>query len=126
MSTPSSLRKAALPEDDAAAVDDAPRAFAGRRLEIPRRRRRSPFASRRRDDRAGERMLGGALDGRREPQHLVPAEAVSRDDFGHRRAALGQRAGLVDHQRVDLFEALQRFGVLDQHAEPARRGRRQP
>ena len=30
--------------------------------------------------------------------------------------ALRQRAGLVDHQRVDLLHALQRFGVLDEHA----------
>ena len=30
--------------------------------------------------------------------------------------AFGQRAGLVDDERVDLLEALQRLGVLDQHA----------
>ena len=34
----------------------------------------------------------------------------------HLRLAFGQRAGLVDHQRVDLLHPLQRFGVLDQHA----------
>jgi hypothetical protein len=34
----------------------------------------------------------------------------------HARLALGQRAGLVDHQRVDLLHPLQRLGVLDQHA----------
>ena len=32
------------------------------------------------------------------------------------RLALGQRARLVDHQRVDLLHPLQRLGVLDQHA----------
>ena len=30
--------------------------------------------------------------------------------------ALGQRAGLVDDERVDLFQPLERLGVLDQHA----------
>ena len=52
-----------------------------------------------------------------------PAAGNDRDDL---RLALGQRAGLVDHQRVDLFHALQRFGVLDQHAGLRRRARRRP
>ena len=38
------------------------------------------------------------------------------------RLALGQRAGLVDHQRVDLLQRLERLGVLDQHAGRAPRG----
>ena len=42
------------------------------------------------------------------------------------RLALGQRAGLVDDQRVDLLHALQRLGRLDQHAAPARPCRRRP
>ena len=36
-----------------------------------------------------------------------------RDDL---RLALGERAGLVDDERVDLLHALQRLGVLDQDA----------
>ena len=36
-----------------------------------------------------------------------------RDDL---RLALGQRAGLVHDQRVDLLHALQRLGRFDQHA----------
>ena len=42
-----------------------------------------------------------------------PGAGDDRDDL---RLAFGQRAGLVDDQRVDLFHALERFGVLDQHA----------
>ena len=42
--------------------------------------------------------------------------AVERDDVGEDRLALGQRAGLVDDQRVDAGEALQRLGLADQHA----------
>ena len=38
------------------------------------------------------------------------------DDRHDLRLAFGERAGLVDHQRVDLLHALQRLGVLDQHA----------
>ena len=42
-----------------------------------------------------------------------PSRGIDRD---HLRLAFGQRAGLVDDQRVDLLHALQRLGVLDQHA----------
>ena len=42
-----------------------------------------------------------------------PAAGTIGDDL---RLAFGQRAGLVDDERVDLLHALQRFGVLDQHA----------
>ena len=57
-----------------------------------------------------------ALDAGGEPQHLVLVERRRRHDRRHRRLALGQRAGLVDHQGVDLLHALERLGVLDQHA----------
>ncbi len=43
-------------------------------------------------------------------------EARRRHDRGHRRLALGQGAGLVDDERVDLLHVLERFGVLDEHA----------
>ena len=42
------------------------------------------------------------------------------------RPALGERAGLVDHERVDLFQLFERGGVLDEHALAALRGRRRP
>ena len=75
-----------------------------------------PFASAARDDRLGERVLAGALDAGGEAQDLVLRKAFGRHDRGHGRPALGQRAGLVDDERVDLLHALQRLGVLDQHA----------
>jgi len=42
-----------------------------------------------------------------------PAAATMETTFG---LPFGQCAGLVDHQRVDLFHALQRLGILDQDA----------
>ena len=39
-----------------------------------------------------------------------------RLDLDDLRAALGQGAGLVDDQRVDLLHPLERLGVPDQHA----------
>ena len=38
------------------------------------------------------------------------------NDVRQARFAFGQRAGLVDDERVDLFHPLDRFGVFDQHA----------
>ena len=43
-------------------------------------------------------------------------EAGRRHDGDHLRLAFGQRAGLVDDQRVDLLHALERLGIADQHA----------
>ena len=67
------------------------------------------------NDRAGERMLARLLDARRKAQQFGLGDAFGHDgdDF---RLAFGERAGLVDHQRVDLLHALERLGVLDQHA----------
>ena len=45
-----------------------------------------------------------------------PRSTGRRPDGHHLGPALGQRAGLVDDQGVDLLQALQRLGVLDQHA----------
>ena len=82
-----------------------------------RRQRELPSRSRARTIAARERMLAGALDACGQPQHFVLVEARRGDDRRHRRLAFGQRAGLVDDQRVDLLHALQRLGILDQHAD---------
>ncbi len=69
-----------------------------------------------RDDGGGQRMFAAALNGRAKAQHLGLVKSRRRDDGRDLRLALGQGAGLVDHQGVDLLHALQRFGVLDQDA----------
>ena len=61
-------------------------------------------------------MFARPLDGRSQPQDIGLVKSHGRHDGDHLRLALGQRSRLVDHQRVDLLHALQRFGVLDQHA----------
>ena len=63
-----------------------------------------------------KRMLARPFDAGGEAQHLVLDEAVRRNDGDDLRPAFGQRAGLVDHQRVDLLHAFERLGVADQHA----------
>jgi hypothetical protein len=63
-------------------------------------------------------MLAAALDAGGEPQQLVFLNAVGRNDLHQFRPALGQRAGLVDHEGVDPFQPLQRFGIADQNSRP--------
>src|SRR5204863_1514537 len=46
-----------------------------------------------RHDRLGDRMLGGALDGRRQAEDLVAGVAGRRDDSRDRGAALGEGPG---------------------------------
>ena len=75
------------------------------------------------------RSLGGAHDrlrragarwrARRWPRgagRRLPSKPSAGDDGRDGRPPFGQRAGLVDDERVDLLHALQRLGVLDQHA----------
>ena len=53
------------------------------------------------DDRLSERVLAVALGGGDEAQQLVLADAVGGGDLDHLRLAAGQRAGLVEHDRVE-------------------------
>ena len=56
------------------------------------------------------------LQARGQREQFVLADAGRWADRGKARLALGERAGLVHHQRVDLLEHLERLGVPDQHA----------
>ena len=69
------------------------------------------------DDGRRQGMLARALERGREPQQVGLGSAGQRDDRGDLGLALGQRAGLVDHDGVDLLQPLERFGVLDQDAQ---------
>ncbi len=61
-------------------------------------------------------MFTAALDAGGKPEHLYLIEAGGGRDRHHLWFSFGEGAGLVDHQRIDLFHALQRFCIFDQHA----------
>ena len=119
VSTPSSAEIAGVAERDASCPSTLPvDALAGRRsrtrstaasveLALLGSARRSPAPA---DARWRARRWRRAAAAR------LSSNAVGGDDRDDLRLALGQRAGLVDHERVDLLHPLQRFGVLDQHA----------
>ena len=64
-------------------------------------------------DRLGEGVLAHRLERGGEPKHLILGEAVCRLDAGQRGLALGQGPGLVDDERIDRGEPLERGGVAD-------------
>ena len=109
--------KRRVAERDALSLDHADGALAGRRIEAAHGRKLDLAFGRRRDDGAGRADARSiARRWRRvaaRPSSSKPSGALDRDDLG---LAFGQRAGLVDHERVDRFHALQRLGVADQNA----------
>ena len=96
---------------------DAANALARRRIEVGASAEASPLLLRRGDDRRRQRMFARPLEAGGEAaavrRRRSPAPDVTATTA---RLALGQRAGLVDDQRVDLLQPLERLGVLDQHA----------
>jgi hypothetical protein len=80
------------------------------------RQRAEPFLGPGRD-RAGHRVLGGVLDGAREPQQLLLVGALGGVHLVQGHAAGGDRAGLVQDDRVDAPRGLQHLRALDEDAE---------
>ena len=91
-------------------------ALAGDCLEVFGIRQLDATFSRTLDDRLGERVLRAFFKGSGERKQIILIDAVRRDDVGQLRPAFGQGAGLVDDQRIDRSEVLQRRGFLDQYA----------
>ena len=65
----------------------------------------------------GNRMLGGVLDRTGEAQDVGTRGSVQRRDLDELELALGDRAGLVEHDRRDLPCLLEHPGSLDQNPE---------
>ena len=67
------------------------------------------------DDGVGERMLRAALRGGDESEDLLLGErTLGADDVRHAGLALGQGAGLVEHDGLDRAQPLERLGVAEQ------------
>ncbi len=61
-------------------------------------------------------MLARLLEAGREAQQLTFGDAINGDHGDHLRTPDGERAGLVEHDRVDLVQPLERGRVAEQHA----------
>src|SRR5690606_26421233 len=98
------------------AVDVADHALAQRRVEVRHRRQAQPALLSISDDGRRQWVFARALHARELLQDGIDVEARNRLDVHDLWPALGERARLVDHQRVDLLHALQGFSVAYQHA----------
>jgi hypothetical protein len=74
------------------------------------------------DDRLRERMLRVAFEGGRDREHAVSLHPTDRHHFRELRAAVGERAGLVEDRRATGVEPLEHCGITD-HDPPLRRER---
>ena len=101
---------------------DDPRAGLG--LEVADLEGREPSGRGLGHDQAGERVLAGLLGGGGEAERRVGRPAVDRDQLAELGTALGQGAGLVEGQDVDLREPLQGRAALDQDPPAGEPGRR--
>ena len=104
------------PDDERVAVDDALDAEALAVGEALDRRERA-LGGGGLGDRLGDRVLGGVLERADEPQRLVAVDAVGDGDLDEAHPAGGDRAGLVEHDRVDAARGLEDLRALDQQAE---------
>ena len=68
------------------------------------------------DHRLSQRMFGARLHRGRGGKHLIFDETVGRHDIGQRGLAAGDGAGLVEHNRPDVLQGLDRLAGTDQHA----------
>jgi hypothetical protein len=104
-----------ISERDDAPTDTAAHALTRDRREVRDVEEADAALLRTRDDRCRERVFAGPLEARRETEQ-GRFVARSGDDGHETRPTLGQGAGLVDHQRIDLAHRFDRFGVAEQHA----------
>ena len=126
-STPSCCISAVLPSASALARDGAAHADAGLGVELVRlveRQATIACAAATMAAASGCSLPWSRLAARRSTSSSVKPGGT--DGALEAGAPLGQRAGLVDDQRVDLAQVLDRRGVAEQHAAASRRGRWRP
>jgi hypothetical protein len=106
-----------VPQRDGAAVHRPAHALAGEALEPGDARELDAARLAALDDRRSERVLAAALQRRREAEQrrLVGAGRGKHGD--EPRFALGERARLVDDERVHLAHHLDRLGIPEEHAQ---------
>ena len=85
---------------------------------IRRRLGKSVLALGERDDRAAFRRLVGEARGERRGGEILGSDAAHRQELGRHAVAEGDRAGLVEQQRVDVARRLDRAARGGDNVEP--------
>jgi len=65
---------------------------------------------------SGERMFACTLKTGCQRQNFLLSVPASRHNVHNPRPSLGERPGLIDDERINLFHMLERFGRLDENA----------
>ena len=101
---------------DGLAVDLADHALPSRRVELGRFDQGDATFLGSCHDCKRQRMFAALLETSRGTQEVCFSQVWNGLDCNDAGLPLGQRARLVQDQRIDLFKALQRLGVADQNA----------
>ncbi len=104
-------------EPDLAVLDNSEHAFSDLCVEVANRRQHDvTLTGSHCDDGPCERMLARLFDTRGESHDFGFAETFGRKNGDDARLPLGQSSRLVEHQGVDIFQPLERFGISDENA----------
>src|SRR5437588_773818 len=95
----------------------------GERLETLGARKIQPTLAGVRYDRLAKWMLGTQFGGGGHAKESVDIESGGREDRGHRRLATRQRAGLVQHDRVNATRCIEGIATANQDAQLCRLAR---
>ena len=115
-SMPCSRSRRAVPTQDPRPIDHGLDAEPADRTEALDSPETELVLARPGEDRGPDRVLAPLLDGARQVEQFVGRHAGCRDDPADRRAADGQRSGLVEHDRIDPMGGLERLATADEDA----------
>ncbi|EXI73898.1 MAG: hypothetical protein AW07_02035 [Candidatus Accumulibacter sp. SK-11] len=90
----------------------------GYRLELAAFCRRDHLCRAPGSDRPAQEVLGASLRSRNDCQQPAPVDGGGREEIGEHRSAFGDRAGLVEDDRVQPGSAFQCLAVSDVDAAP--------
>ena len=109
---------------DTRAIDLSDQPLAEMRHELLGRRERNAACFRGAHHRLRERMLRALLRARGPREHVVLGRVSERDDVGHFEAAVRERAGLVERERLHPAERFDETPALEEHSVAGRVGDR--
>jgi len=105
----------AVADEERAPVHHGTDAVAGDRLKLRCVGQAGSPLPRAGHDRLGQGVFGPLLSRRHQPQQILFRHGIYRHHIGQRGLAFRERAGLVEHDRADTRDILQRGGILDQN-----------
>jgi len=109
------LQKLRIPNTHLPTINRTDYTFAGNRLEITHIMEREVALACRCSDRRSEWMLTLPFETGGQPKHYGFIKIPGWHHRHHPRFSFGQGSRLVNYERIDFLESLERFSVLDQH-----------